>query len=309
MAFVERALSFVFTKADGSAFANGAKTITIPPGNMASIRVSGAGMPGMGGLQATVWGLTQDVMNQLSLLGVRVTLQPRNLVRVLAMNADGTNSSTAFYGGIRTCYPDFNGQPNPFLSFQAYSGMDIAALPPISQGYNGQADLITVLQSICDTVGYTLENNGVSGVSLASSYHWGSPRDALVAIRQAMAPRGVEIDIPTENGTTVAVWYIAKARGGANIPLVSAGDANAPGTLIGYPTYTEFGIDFRCVYTPGIRRGGQVQVQSSLPSATGLWNLYGFAHALDAQIPSGKWETMAQANRSGYPQPPIVSNI
>lgn len=300
MAFVARALSFVFTKADGSAFKNGAKTITIPPGNMASVRISSAGMPGMGGMQATVWGLTQHVMNQLSLLGQQVTLLPSQMVRVLAMNADGTNTSTAFYGGIYNCFPDFNGQPNPFLSFQAYAGIDIAALPPLAQGYTGQADLITVLQSICDKVGYTLENNGVSGVSLAASYHWGAPRAALLSIRQAMRSRGIEMDIPTENGRNVAVWYIAKGRGG-NIPFISAGDASAPGTLIGYPTYTQFGIDFRCVYTPSLRNGGQAQIQSTLPSATGLWLIYGVSHALDAQIPSGKWESMAQGNRTGYP--------
>lgn len=305
MAFVERALSFVFTKADGSSFSNGAVSITIPPGNMAQVRISNAGMPGMGGLQALIWGLTQDVMNQLSLLGNRVTLQTSNAVRVIAMNADGTNSSTPFFGAIWTCWPDFNAQPNPFLSINAYTGIDIAALPPISQGYNGSTDLIVMLKSICDVIGWTVENNGVSGVSLASSYHWGSPRDAILAIRQAMITRNVEIDLPIDAGNTVSVWYKNKARTG-QVPVVSAGTQNAPGTLVGYPSYTEYGIDFSCVYTPTLRRGGQVQVETSLPSAAGLWNINSISHALDAQIPNGKWESQIQAIRTGYPTPPIV---
>ena len=302
MAFVSRALSFIFTKADGSAFANGAKQITIPPGNQAQVRISSAGMPGMGGMEALIWGLTPDVMNQLSLLNVKVTLLTSNVVEVIAMNADGTNKSTAFYGGVWTAAPDYNGQPNPFLSVQAYAGIQISALPPISQGYNGATDLITVLESICKVIGWKVDNNGVSGVSLASSYHWGSPRDAIVKIRDAMITRGIEIDIPIDTSETVSVWYKDKARSGT-VPLVSAGTPGAPGTLIGYPRYTQLGIDFTCVYTPTLRRGGQAQVQSSLPSATGLWRIDGMAHALDAQMPNGKWETVVQASRTGaFPQ-------
>lgn len=302
MAFVGRALSFVFTRLDGSAFPSGAKSITIPPGNMAQVRITNVGMPGMGGMHASIWGLTQNVMNQLSTLGIRVTLQPRNFVRVTAMNSDGTNTGEAFAGGVRICTPDFNQQPDPTLNVEAFAGMDVAALPPLTDGYDGATDISVVLKSICDKIGYTLELNGVSGVPLGNPYVYGDPLTCLRAIRDAVIRRGVEIDV---FGTTVAVWYTAKARGG-QIPTISAGDKNAPGALIGYPSYTEFGVDFRCIYCPGLRRGGQVQVQSSLPSATGLWNIYGLNHSLDAQIPGGKWETTVQANRTGYANPIIL---
>lgn len=303
MAFVRRALSFVFTRADGSSFPNGAKSITLPPGLQAQVRITNAGMPGMGGCQASIWGLTADIMNQLSTLNIRVTLQAINYVTVLAMDFSGANRSTAFFGGIRMSAPNYNQQPNPCLSFLAMAGVEVSTLPPLSQGYVGGIDLVQVLQNICDKIGYTLENSGVSGVTV-TNYSWGDPRTCVLELRRAVINQGIDIDFDIQS-KTVAVWYTQKARGG-QVPLVSAGTSTDPGTLIEYPSYTEFGVDLRCVYTPAVRRGGQVQVKSSLPSASGLFNIYGIAHALDSEIVGGKWETMVQASRQGYPTPVVA---
>lgn len=311
MAFVGRALSFTFTKGGGGTFPNGSTSITIPPGNMAQVRVTQPGMPGMGGLQASVWGLTADIMNQVNTLGVIVTLQPaKNFVTIEASDDTGANKSVVFTGAIYQCVPDFNQQPESPLTIEAWAGLDIASLPfkPIS--FTGGADLIVMLQQICSQVGYKLENNGVSGVQLNNPYQWGSARDAIEDIRRSVINRGVTIDIDVLS-RTVAVWYTQKSRGGgAGIPLVTPGTATAPGTLIGYPAYTMsgVGIKFRCIYTPQLRRGGQVQLETSLPSGKGLFTVYGLAHSLDAQIPGGRWESQVEATRQGYPVPQ-VSNL
>jgi hypothetical protein len=116
--------------------------------------------------------------------------------------------------------------------------------------------------------------------------------------------------VDVEN-TTVVVYYTAKGRGKVGIPTIDPEHG-----LIGYPSYTNFGIDFRCIYAPTLRKGGQVQIRSALPgaqssnpsfganaSANGLWNIYGLSHSLDSQIPNGLWESTVQATRTGYPQP------
>jgi Baseplate hub gp41 len=311
MAFVERALSFIFTRADGTSFPNGAKSITLPPGLMAQVRITNAGMPGMGGCQTSIYGLTTDVMNQLNTMGIRITLQPLNYVKIIAMDANGANTSTAFFGGIRFVAPDYNRQPDPCLSFLAMAGIETTGTQPIAQGYDGGVDVVQVLQDICtyikNTTGqtYTLETNGVSGVSI-THYSWGDPRSVVAEIRAQIIGRGydVEFDIQSQ---TIAIWNTQKARNNpGGVPLVSAGDVNAPGNLIGYPTYTEFGIDFRCIYIPTLRLGGLVQVKSSLPTATALWYINSVSHALDTQMAGGKWETLVQASRVGAPQPVIV---
>jgi hypothetical protein len=308
VSFVGRALSLTFVKgpdAQGNpqTFANGSNTITIPEGNMASVRVLNAGTPGMAHADITVWGLTADIMNQISTLGIIVSLQPGNLVAVYASDAGGANKSEVFKGCIWQAMPQFNRQPETPLWIDAYSGLEVATNATAATSFTGDSDLITILQQLCKTAGYKFENNGVSGVSLSRSYLWGSPRDQIISVLQSVRTRGVTGAF-VEN-QTLAIWPTTKARGG-NVPIVRAGTATTPGTLIGYPTYTVGGVDFRCIYNPNLRFGGQVQLETSLPQASGLWNITaGLSAHLDAQIPGGKWENIVEAIRTGYPTPVV----
>lgn len=274
------------------------QTIKIPPGLMAQARITFAGLPSAAALQATIWGLTPDIMNQLNTLSAIFQMQPANLVTVYASNADGTNRSIAFTGGILNCTPDFNRQPEAPINIQAYAALDIATLPSKPKSYEGTTDITTAIKTIAAEVNYSTEFNGISGISLSRSYLDGSPRDQIDNIRRAVKDRGVMVDFVENN--TIAVWYTNKGRA-RPVAIVS------PDTgLIGYPTYTGFGIDVRTIYNPNIVQGGQVQVNSSLQSASGLFTVYGLSHDLDAQIPGGKWETMVHAYRLGYPTPPIT---
>jgi hypothetical protein len=273
-------------------------TIKIPPGLMAQARITFAGLPSAAAIQATIWGLTPAIMNQLNTLSAIFQMQPANLVTVYASNADGTNKSIAFKGGILSCTPDFNRQPEAPINIQAYAALDIATLPSNPTSYEASGDIVTMIKTIAAEVNYNTEFNDVSGVSLSRMYLDGSPRDKVDAIRRAVKDRGLMVDFVENN--TIAVWYASKGRA-KPVPIIS------PDTgLIGYPTYTGFGIDIRTIYNPNIVQGGQVQVNSSLPGASGLFTVYGVSHDLDSQIPGGKWETMIHAYRLGYPTPPIT---
>ncbi len=309
MSFVGRALSFVFQKQDGTTFSNGSDTISLPPGLQASMRVQYAGFPQVTGAEIMIWGLTSSIMNELNTLGVIWDFQPRNLVTVQAGEANGNNFGTVFVGGIRVCVPTFR-PPETFLAIEALTALDIAPGMALPQSFTGTSDVVAMLQGLATQVKYNFENSGVSGVSLGNQYLWGSPLEQIRTIRNALKNRGVTVDVSAGAPPTIAIWYTAKGRKGG-IPLIDPDHG-----LIGYPSYTNFGIDFRCIYTPGLRRGGQVQVGSALPgsltsapavlsnpSAAGLWNIYGLSHSLDAQIPNGLWESTVQATRTGYPEP------
>lgn len=311
MSFVGRALSFVFQRQDGTSFSNGSNTVTLPPGLMASVRIQYAGFPMANAAQIMIWGLTPSIMSELNTLGVIFNLQPRNLVVVQAGESNGNNFGTVFVGGIRSCTPTFIRPTEAFLSIEAFTALDQAAAVALPRSFTGTSDVVGMLQGLATQMKYNFEPNGVSGISLSNQYLWGAPREQINAIRRAVRNRGVMVDIVEGNPPTVAVWYTSRGRGSGDIPLIT------PQTgLIGYPTYTNFGIDFRCIYMPALRQGGQVQVQSSLvsgqssaqvlgsnPSASGLWTIYGLGHSLDAQIPNGLWETGVNATRNGYPQP------
>jgi hypothetical protein len=309
--FIGRALSFEFlvqTTVLGAPGQTGGaiqptrlaqpQTIKIPPGLMAQARITFAGLPSAAALQCTIWGLTPAIMNQLNTLSSILQMQPANLVTVYASNADGTNRSIAFKGGILNCTPDFNRQPEAPINIQAYAALDIATLPSKPKSYEGTTDITTAIGTIAAEVKYDTEFNGISGISLSRSYLDGSPRDQVANIARAVKDRGIMVDFVENN--TIAVWSLNKGRA-KPVPTISPDSG-----LIGYPTYTGFGIDVRTIYNPNIVQGGQVQVNSSLPGASGLFTVYGVSHDLDAQIPGGKWETMVHAYRLGYPTPPIT---
>ena len=323
MSFVGRALSFVFQRQDGTKFSNGSDTITLPPGLMSSIRVQYAGFPQSTAASITIWGLTSSVINELNTLGVIWDFQPRNLVTVLAGEANGNNFGTVFVGGVRSCVPMFR-QPEALVAIEAFTGLDIAVGMALPQSFTGSSDVVGMLQGLANQVKYDFENSGVSDISLSNQYLWGSPREQIKTIRDSLINRGVTVDIVEGAPPTVAIYYTAKGRGKGGIPLIDQDHG-----MIGYPSYTNFGIDFRCVYAPQLRKGGQVQVRSGLPggqslptktvtgqstsavlgsnpSASGLWNIYGLSHSLDAQIPGGLWESTVQAMRTGYPTPFVV---
>lgn len=317
MSFVGRALSFTLIKGNDAqgrpqTFSNGSNTITIPAGNMASVRALNFGSPGMGHAEITIWGLTPSIMNEISTLGIVVTLQPKNLIAVYASDANGENKSEVFKGGIREAMPLYGRQPETPLWIDAFAGMDIATSQADPVSFTGSAEITVILKRLCDAAGYQFEPNGVSGVSLSRSYLWGSPRDQILSVLQAVRTRGVAGAF-VEN-QTVAIWKTTSARNGI-VPIIKAGDATTPGTLIGYPTYTNAGLDIRCIYTPDLRFGGQCQIETSIPltaqngalkSGDGLWNITtGLSAHLDAQIPGGKWENLVEAVRAGYPTPTV----
>jgi hypothetical protein len=72
--------------------------------------------------------------------------------------------------------------------------------------------------------------------------------------------------------------------------------------MIGYPTYTAYGIMLRSLYDPTIGFGQKIQVQSSVLT-TGEWAVYGLSHHLESQTPNGKWETEILAYNPKHPTP------
>jgi hypothetical protein len=244
MSFVGRALSFVFQRQDGTKFSNGSDTITLPPGLQASVRIQYAGFPMTNAAEITIWGLTPSIMNELNTLGVIWDYQPRNLVTVQAGDAGGNNFGTVFVGGVRICVPTFRPPEGPIV-IEAYTALDIAPGMALPQSFTGSSDIVGMLQGLANQVKYDFENSGVSGVSLTNQYLWGSPLEQIQKIRQAVINRGITVDIENK---TVVVYYTAKGRGKGGIPLIDLDHG-----LIGYPSYTNFGIDFRCIYAPTLR--------------------------------------------------------
>ena len=109
-----------------------------------SSKIIKAGGPALGTAQLTVWGMTLSQMNQLSTLGMKVQLVPRNILTVSAGNVGGL-PTTVFIGSITQAYADFCNAPD--VSFQIIAQVTAAdnAAPAQVSSYKGTTDAALVM--------------------------------------------------------------------------------------------------------------------------------------------------------------------
>ncbi|OYV45403.1 MAG: hypothetical protein B7X10_05785, partial [Burkholderiales bacterium 21-58-4] len=155
-----------------------------------------------------------------------------------------------------------------------------AMKPATPTSFSGSVNVSTIMSNIAAQMGVPFENNGVS-VILSNPYLPGTAhQQAAAAARTAH----INWTIDSEIGP-LAIWNKGQSRGGV-IPLFT------PQTgMIGYPSYTQFGITVRAIYTPGNdpAMGKKVKVESSLQPATGTWVVYAASYDLTSQMPGGDW--------------------
>ena len=100
-------------------------------------------------------------------------------------------------------------------------------------------------------------NNGVLA-KLENPYFEGNP---IAQIQQCAHAAGIEIDFRLG---AIYIW----PQGGSiddTIPLISPEHG-----LIGYPVFSNYGINFQCQYSDLILRGRKVQIETSLPNGSGF---------------------------------------
>ena len=290
MAFNKKLLQVSFILENGTFTGTSSNTLLIS-GLRSQAQVNKAGALSGGTLNLTIFGMTLSQMNDLSTLGMRVQLVPRNVV-VVAASTDTGGWSIVFYGQIINAYADFMAMPDVSFKVDAnsYGGINTQQANPAS--YNGAVDIGSSggpLASLASQAGLQFESNGVS-VQLRNLYLYGSVGDQ---IKECCEAAGVGYTI--DDGT-LAIWPKNGARAGG-IPVVSpeTGLAKAPGYWAG-------GIILETYYNPAIRFQGQIKVASellqSVPAvkaqaaglpANGIWNVSELDHDLESGVPSGSW--------------------
>lgn len=255
-----------------------------------TVRIENSGAPAGSKANVSIYGMTLDMMNQLSTLGMVYSLVPRNEIAISV--GDAENGLSLVFGGIIIqAWGDFNASPDVPFHFECQTGAADAVIPTAASSYTGATDVGTIMASLAKKMNLGFENNGVE-IKLSNPYLAGS---ALTQMKRVAEHAGINAEII--NGTTLAIWPNGGSRGG-QAPLVS------PATgMIGYPSYTQQGIMVRTVFNPNIGFGGQVQVESILKPACGTWNVYKLDHALDSLVPRGLWQSTVYGYNPKYPQP------
>jgi hypothetical protein len=248
------------------------------------VRIKNSGAPSQQEADVSIWGLTPSLMNQLSTLGMKVNLLGKNSVTVQAGDAE-SGMTTVFVGTIFNAYGDYSSSPDVPLRMTCQFGGAQAVVAATPSSYRGSTPVSTIMSNLASQLGCGFENNGVNAV-LRNPYLWGSAMNQVAACRRA-AGVGAEFVIPAGSANpTLSIFNLSSGRNTPSPPLIS------PATgMIAYPSFTQQGILVRTVFNPAVQFFGQVQVQSSVPQASGTWIVHKLDHALDSLLPRGEWSS------------------
>lgn len=289
--YAQRLLEFTFQIAAAPATANaGSQQLTVggAGGNLRAVaHIEFANAPTTGMAHFRVYGLTLDLMNQLSTAGL-VYKVGANKVVVRAGDAL-SGMTTVFRGEIIESWPDIN-QPDAPLFILAQPSALVQLKPTTPTSFPGSVPAPTALSQIAKAAGLTLENNGVNTV-LQSPYFHGTAWNQLMSCIRAAGCFGFLDGITN----TFAVWPKNGSRSGNASTISGPPD----GYMIGYPKFQALQTRIRVLFNPNIFAGNgpghQVQVRSQLAAANGKFTINSIVHDLSSELPDGPWETTFMA--------------
>ena len=279
MSLVRRRIELSVQLGQGSFGDSGADTVTVS-GLRMSVTVNHSGGVALGSAQIRVYGMSLDIMNQLSILGKAIIDGRFNTVTVSAGD-DDAGMSTVFTGTITEAWINANASPEVVFEMVAQIAV-IDSLKPVAP-YSSQstADCATIMASFAQQGGYTFENGGVS-VQLSNPYFPGTLKD------QAMeCARAGDFNFTIENNV-FAIWPKNTARSTATTEI------NSDTGMVGYPVNSDTGIVVKTLYNPVVTFGSTVAVTSTITSASKTFTVVNVSHDLACETTDGAWFTTLQ---------------
>lgn len=255
----------------------GANTVTLS-GLRIKSEIQQFGGDAMPQVQLRVYGLPAAMINQLTAIGpINSAVLFHNSV-LIAAGDEGSALTTIYNGTIWQAWGDFNQMPDTALNIAAVGGLAAGLKPVGASSYPGNADVGTIMQQLATTAGLNFVNSGVSE-QLSNPYF---PGTALSQIRECADAADINFTIDTG---TLHIWPKNQAR---NAPATTISTATG---MVGYPTFSSNGVMVTTIFNPSAVIGGLIQIQSSLPAATGKWIATQISHSLESETPDGQWFT------------------
>lgn len=287
MTFAKRALRIQFTLRNGTLDDGKSQTVDFT-GLRAELVLDQPGAQGVAADQFNmrVFGVPLSVMNAFSTNTVQALTNQGNRVSVAAGDEGGPLHGI-FDGTILMAYPDFSGQPEVSFNVAARAGYFNQLAPAAPNSYAGQVDVAAAIESLAKQMGYGFTNNGVR-IHLNDQYLSGS---AMAQVNKLAEAAGIACVL---SNNVISIW----PNGGAiDNQAIDVSPANG---LVGYPQFTELGINIKTEFRPDLRYGRTVNVTSSVQRASGLWYCLGNRHELSTLATGGPWFTTATLNKSLY---------
>ncbi|MDE7547893.1 hypothetical protein PY793_07820 [Acetobacter fabarum] len=319
-ALANRQVNVVFTLAQDGFGPTGAETITLS-GYCVHCHIMSTGLESGMTCTLRVEGLALPLLNRLSLMQAGMAAQTRNTVTIMAGDSAGQGSlPVVFSGGVVEAFVDYANSPDVAFELRALSGALPAAVPVTSTSFGGDVPVATIMQVLADKAGLGFANYGVQTLLRGGVYYKGS-----VAEQVDGCARAARISYQIGVGV-LAIWpagMVAEADGLVRPVSVATG-------LVGYPSYSQYGVMFRTVFNPDIRfrdtvhlqtgtaayaaagggapastrtapaQSGQMRTGGGMLPASGLWVVQNVRHDLQTERPDGLWFTTVEAARPDF---------
>lgn len=275
MSFVKRRIDVTINLAEGQFGDNAGPAVTLSGYRVQAAVVAYNG-DAQAQLQLRIFGLSQDMINKLTVVGPILTERRNNRILVAAGDVGGDALTVVYEGTISQAWADYNQAPEVVFNVVALAAAFEAVKPTNARSYRGAVQVAGVAQDLATAMNLAFQNNGVD-VSLSNPYFPGTALDQLKS-----CARAARFNYTIDRGI-LAIWPHAGARAEEPV-LIQAGD-----NLVGYPNFTGGGVEFTVLYTPQLGLGNRVQVISVVEAAHGEWTVVSLVHQLEAEVPGGAW--------------------
>lgn len=257
-------------------FDNGGNTVIIE-GLPVSVTVTKQGGEAKNKASVTVDNLKLETATQLTTLAFKRLETYNNVIQIDA-GSQGAELSTIFIGEITSAVPVM-GDNKLSLKIEALAGYYPALIPSTPTSVQENTTVEKLMKQFADEAGYSFENKGITA-SVANSVFVGSP----IAKAKTLA-RQADVDLLIDDNKFTIQPFEAPKEG--QIPLINKGTG-----LIGYPSFSNEGINCKSVFNDKLKVGSYFKLESVLPHASGEWQITKVEHRLEAYTPnSGTWES------------------
>ena len=278
--FTNKTIQVVMAMAEG-VFQNGANQITVE-GLPTSVDIQKQGGDERPSCTVTIGNLNIDVVKQLTTLSFRPLQRFKNQITVNAGEV-GKQLQTIFIGDFENAYGEFQNAPTMNLMVKAIAAQHGALMATPATSVDGTEQVAKLMEQWAVEAGCTLENKGVNA-SVKNVVYRGSPVDKAKTLA-----RDVGIDLIIDDGKFIITPNGQAVDGNAVLIDPKHG-------LLGYPAFSNDGIEFNMIFDPNVKIGGLVKIDSIVPRASGIWKVTKITTKLEAYVPNGgSWNSSVSA--------------
>lgn len=228
--------------------------------------------------QIKIYGMLEQDMNALSVLSFQPNATQENKIRVMAGDAAGM--SHIFSGHIVDGWPDYSAAPDVPFVIEAVSDYYNRIKPAEPTSYPLGFDVAVAMQALAEKMGYSFKNNGVQ-IKMPSAYFADTLlRQAESIARQANVSMIIEDGVMTISPTDKPL----QAAASDSIPVLSPENG-----LVGYPSFSKKGINFRTLFNPAIQYQHNIKLQGTPQLMLGEWMVIGLEYHLQSEQANGAW--------------------